>query len=230
LRFDSISGEKRLEVATNNAILFVASNKGYNMSNLEEKVEKRLEQEGRGYVFTRKDFQDLAPAGTIGKLLFRLKKKGEIRRLCRGLFDYPRVNPALGGELSPDLDLAAKAIARKFRWTILPFGNLAANRLGLSQQVPAQFVYLSNGPTKQSKVGNRTIHFKHARPKEIYADSEISGLVVQALRYLGKDHVNENVVAHLKKNLSHEEKKELLEQIHYSAEWIYEIVQRIAKD
>ena len=230
MRFDSLNGEKCLEAATNIAILFVASNKGYKMSNLEEKVDKLLEQKGRGYVFTRKDFQDLAPAGTIGKLLFRLEKEGKIRRLCRGLFDYPKMNPALGGELSPDLDLAAKALARKFRWTILPFGNLAANRLALSQQVPAQFVYLSNGPTKQTKVGNRTIYFKHARPKEIYADSEISGLVVQALRYLGKDNVNENTITHLKNNLSDEEKKELREKIHYSAEWIYEIIQQIAKD
>ncbi|HEY4477786.1 MAG TPA: DUF6088 family protein [Candidatus Paceibacterota bacterium] len=116
----------------------------------------------------------------------RLVKDGIIRKVGRGLFDYPKTNPVLGGELSPDMYLAAKAIARKFRWTILPFGNLAANRLGLSQQVPAKFIYLSNGPTKQTKVGKRTIHFKHARPKEIYADSEISGLIVQALRFLGK--------------------------------------------
>jgi hypothetical protein len=197
------------------------------MSNIREQIEKRIESAGRGFVFTRKDFQDIASSGSTGQILSRLVKEGMIRRIGRGLFDYPKMNPSLGGELSPDLDLAAKAIARKFRWTILPFGNLAANRLGLNQQVPAQFVYLSNGPTKQIKVGNRTIFFKHARPKEIYAVSEISGLVVQALRSLGKDNANDNTIAHLKKNLSHEEKKELLEHIHYSAEWIYEIVQRI---
>jgi len=197
------------------------------MSNIREQIEKRIESAGRGFVFTRKDFQDIASSGSTGQILSRLVKEGMIRRIGRGLFDYPKMNPAIGGELSPDVDLAAKAIARKFRWTILPSGNLAANRLGLNQQILAQFVYLSNGPTKQIKVGRRTIHFKHARPKEIYADSEISGLVVQAIRYLGKDNVDNNIISHLKKNLSHEEKKELLEHIRYSAEWIYEIVQRI---
>lgn len=200
------------------------------MNKVREQVEKRITDVGPGYVFTRKDLQDIASAGSIGQILSRLVRDGIIRKIGRGLFDYPKVNPVLGGELSPDMDLAAQAIARKFRWTILPFRNLAANRLGLSQQVPAKYVYLSNGPTKQTKVGNRTIHFKHARPKEIYADSEISGLVVQALRYFGKDNVNDNTIAHLKNNLSHEEKKELLKHIHYSAEWIYEIVQRITKD
>jgi hypothetical protein len=66
--------------------------RGFHMSNLREKIENRLEQEGRGYVCTRKDFQDFGPAGTIGKLLFRMVEEGLIRRLGRGLFDYPSVS------------------------------------------------------------------------------------------------------------------------------------------
>ena len=200
------------------------------MDNIREKIEKRFEHEERGYVFTRKDFQDIAPAGTIGKLLFRMIEEGVIRRIGRGLFDYPKINPALGGQLSPDIDQAAKAIARKFRWSILPYGNLAANSLGLSQQVPAKITYLSDGPTKEVKIKNRVIYFKHARPKEIYADSFISGLVVQALKYFGKDRVGDEIIFHLKQKLSHNEKSELLENIRYSTEWIYEIVQKITKD
>jgi hypothetical protein len=57
------------------------------MDKLREKIGKRLEQEGRGCVFTRKDFQNLSPVGTIGKFLFRLEKEGKIRRLGSGLFD-----------------------------------------------------------------------------------------------------------------------------------------------
>jgi len=121
------------------------------MDNIKKQIEKRIIGMGQGYVFTRKDFQDIAPAGSIGQILSRLVKDGLIRRIGRGVFDYPKTNPVLGGELSPDMSLAAKAIARKFRWSILPFENLAANRLGLSQQVPAKFIYLSNGPTKQTR-------------------------------------------------------------------------------
>lgn len=200
------------------------------MNNTREKIEKRITDAGPGYVFTRKDFQDISTAGSVGQILSRLEKDGLIRRIGRGLFDCPKTNPALGGELSPDIHQAAKAIARKFRWSILPFGSLAANRLGLSQQVPAKFIYLSNGPTKQVKIGKRVIHFKHARPKEIYADSAISGQVIQALKYMGKDNVGDEIITHLKQELSSEEKTELLDNIHFSTEWIYEIVQRIAKD
>ena len=200
------------------------------MNKLREQIERRITDSGRGYVFTRKDFQDMASSGSIGQILSRMVKDGMIRRIGRGIFDFPNTNPALGGQLSPDIDQAANALARKFRWSILPYGNLAANRLGLSQQVPAKLTYLSNGPTKEHRIENRVIYFKHARPKEIYADSYISGLVVQALRYFGKDRVSDEMIAYLNQKLSHNEKTELLKNIHHSTEWIYEIVQKITKD
>ena len=200
------------------------------MNKIREQIERRITDAGPGYVFTRKDFQDIASSGSIGQILSRMVKNGIIRQIGRGIFDFPNTNPALGGQLSPDIDQAARAIARKFRWSILPYGNLAANRLGLSQQVPAKLTYLSDGPTKEIKIENRVICFKHARPKEIYADSFISGLVVQALRYFGKDRVDSEIISHLKQKLSHNEKTELLENIQYSTEWIYEIIQKIVKD
>jgi hypothetical protein len=200
------------------------------MNKLREQIERRITDSGRGSVFTRKDFQDIAASGSVGQILSRMVKDGMIRRIGRGIFDFPNTNSALGGQLSPDIDQVAKAIARKFRWSILPYGNLAANRLGLSQQVPAKIVYLSNGPTKEHRIENRVIYFKHARPKEIYADSYVSGLVVQALRYFGKDRVSDEMIAYLKQKLSHNEKIELLGTIHYGTEWIYEVVQKITKD
>jgi len=200
------------------------------MNKTRKLIEKKIIDTGVGYVFTRKDFQGIAPSGSVGQILSRMVKDGIIRRIGRGVFDFPKVNSSIGGRLSPDLDMAAKAIARKFRWSILPYGDLAANNLGLSQQIPAKLTYLSDGPTKKINIGNRTIYFKHARPKEIYADSYISGLVVQALRSLGKNGTNNQVVAYLKQKLSGNEKKELLKNTHYSTEWIYETVQKIAKD
>ena len=200
------------------------------MNRIRDQIEKRITDAGPGYVFTRKDFQDIASSGSIGQILSRMVKDGLIRQIGRGIFDFPTINPTLGGQLSPDIDQTARAIARKFRWSILPYGNLAANRLGLSQQVPAKLTYLSDGPTKELKIDNRVIYFKHARPKEIYANSYISGLVVQALRYFGKDRVGNKVIARLKQKLSRSEKNELLENIHYGTEWIHEVVQKIAKE
>lgn len=51
--------------------------------------------------------------------LTSLTRRGIIRRVRRGLYDMPKVNRALG-ELSPDIDEAARAIARRQRWKIVP--------------------------------------------------------------------------------------------------------------
>ena len=199
------------------------------MDAMRKKIAGRIKAKGRGYAFTRKDFQGLAPTGSIGKTLSRLVEEGAIRRLGRGLFDYPRVNQALGGELSADVDQVAQAVARKFRWMIMPEGSLAANQLGLSQQVPAKIVYLSDGPSKKVQVGNITIRFKHARPKEMRAESYASALVIQALRHLGKSNVHRKVIDLLRQRLSAKEKANLLKDTRYGADWIHQVAQQVAK-
>ena len=88
------------------------------MNKTRELIEKKITNAGSGYVFTRKDFQDIASSGSVGQILSRMVKDGVIRQIGRGVFDLPNTNPALGGQLSPDINQAAKAIARKFRWSI----------------------------------------------------------------------------------------------------------------
>lgn len=195
---------------------------------LRESIERKLKKYGRGYAFTRKDLLDLASSGTLGRVLARLVEDGTIRRIDRGLFDYPRINKKLGGRLSPDIDQVAQALARKFRWTIVPQGALAANRLGLSQQVPARYVYISDGPTKQVEVGNRTIRFQHARPKDLRADSVLSATVIQALRYLGCDAVDQSVIKRLHNKLAAKDHKRLVKDTRYSTDWIHQVAKQLA--
>ena len=132
---------------------------------MRNQIVKRIERFGPGKAFSAKDFLDIASRTTIDVALASLTSDGKIRRIRRGLYDMPRVNPALGGKLSPDIDEAAQAIARRQRWKIVPEGAWAANLLGLSTQVPSKIIYLTDGPSKEVEIGRRSIHFKHARPK-----------------------------------------------------------------
>ena len=194
---------------------------------LKEAIKKRLQKHGRGYAFTRKDLTDMASSGTMGRILARLVEDGTIRKIDRGLFDYPRVNNKLGGQLSPDIDQAAQALARKFRWTIVPQGALAANRLGLTQQVPAKYVYLTDGPTRDVKIGNRTIRFQHARPKDLRADSPLSATVIQALRHLGRNAIDSKVIRHLSQALPAPARKRLIEDTRYGTDWIFQVAKQL---
>jgi predicted transcriptional regulator of viral defense system len=106
----------------------------------------RIDRFGDGKAFSAKDFLDIASRTTIDVTLANLTQTGKIRRIRRGLYDMPKVNPSLGGKLSPNIDEAARAIARRQRWKIVPEGAWAANLLGLSTQVPSKIIYLTDGP------------------------------------------------------------------------------------
>ena len=160
--------------------------------------------------------------------LSALLRDNVIRRVRRGLYDVPKVNPNLGGALSPDIDQTARAISRRHRWTIVPEGAWAANLLGLSTQVPAKIVYLSDGPNQKVLIGRRTIHFKHARPQILGKQQGTSTLVIQAVRYIGKKRLDDNLILRLRSLLSEADRRRFLKATRFGVDWIYKAAQKIA--
>ncbi len=200
------------------------------MESVSDKVLKRIQRKGRGFAFSGKDFLDIATRPSVDKALSGLVKSGRIRRLLRGVYDYPRVNEKLGGELSPDYDQVARAIARNTATRIEPSGNWAANLLGLSTQVPGRIVYRTNGTSRAYRIGSQTIVFQRAAPKELRAKSPIGSIVVSALRSLGRNRVDDEVIAHLRHRLSSRDRKVLLRDARYGEDWILEAVKKIAAE
>jgi hypothetical protein len=199
------------------------------MQTMRDQIVARIERLGEGKAFSAKDFLDIASRTTIDVTLAELTLDGTIRRVRRGLYDMPKVNPALGGKLSPDIDEAARAIARKQKWKIVPEGAWAANLLGLSTQVPAKIIYLTDGPNNEVPIGRRSIYFKLARPKAMAGLGGKFALVVQALRYLGKESVGPREIATLRAALSPAEKRKLVKDTRFGVDWIYEVAKRIAE-
>jgi hypothetical protein len=189
----------------------------------------RIDRFGDGKAFSAKDFLDIASRTTIDVTLANLTQTGKIRRIRRGLYDMPKVNPSLGGKLSPNIDEAARAIARRQRWKIVPEGAWAANLLGLSTQVPSKIIYLTDGPNIEVPIGRRSIYFKHARPKAMAGLDGKFALVVQALRYLGKDGVGVPEIEKMKAELTPAEKRKLLRDTRFGVDWIYKVASQIAE-
>ncbi len=144
----------------------------------------RARANGRGSVFTPTDFLDLAGRAAIDQALSRLIKAGKLRRLARGLYDFPKVHPTLG-PLSPAPDDVAQALARETSSLVQIAGARAANVLGLSAQVSAQSIYLTNVPSRRVLLGKRVVDLRHASPKHLIAPGSPAGTVVQALRHVG---------------------------------------------
>lgn len=196
---------------------------------VQNKVIDRIYGKGRGWVFTPKCFLDLGSRNAVDQALVRLLQDGTIRRLTRGIYDYPKRHPQIG-LLSADPDAVAKAISEKDETRIQPSGAYAVNRLGLSQQVPAKIVYLTDGTEKAVIVGNQKIQLRRTTPKNMATAGSISGLVIQAFRYLGKGGVTAAHIATLRRTLSKDDRKRLLKDRIYAPSWTHGYFAEIARE
>ena len=198
------------------------------MNPVADTITRTIRAKGRGWVFTPKDFLRVGSRATVDQTLSRLSRKGMIRRLSSGLYDYPKQHPQLG-MLSPSADDLAQAITAKKGDRVFPSGAAAANSLGLSTQVPAKPVYLTNGPSKTYKIGTRTISLKHARIPIFNRLSDQANLVIQALAYMGKDNIDVHTVQLCAKFLSDKDVKKMLTVIPQLPDWLTAIVMEIQK-
>lgn len=154
------------------------------LASVPDRIMKRARSAGRGGVYTPSDFLDVAARAAVDQALSRLVKTGKLRRLARGLYDFPKVHPKLG-QLSPAPDDVAHALARETGSLVQIAGARAANVLGLTTQVPAKNTYLTDGPSRRVVLGKRVVDLRHASPKHLIAPGSAAGTVVQALRHVG---------------------------------------------
>jgi hypothetical protein len=145
------------------------------------------------------DFCDLGSRAAVDQALSRLARAGKIRRLKRGVYDYPKRHPHLG-RLSPNLDEVARAIARKNGHRIQVAGARAANALGLSTQVPARTVYLTDGQSRTVMIGNRTLQFRHS--SKLAAPGTAAGNVAQALHHVGRSGITDTMAREIRSRIS----------------------------
>jgi len=193
---------------------------------IDNKVLSRIYGKKRGWVFAPIIFLDLGSRAAIDKILGRLVKSGTIRRLARGLYDYPKKHPDFG-DIPPNYERIAQALAGRDNLKIQPSGAYAANLLGLTEQVPAKIVFLTDGSNRKVLIGKRKIVLKRTTPKNMATAGKISGLVIHALRYLKRNYVDSTVIEKLKDKLTEKNKKQLINDIRYAPEWIGDIFRQL---
>src|SRR5262245_14073245 len=98
---------------------------------IDSKILATIHRRGHGSVFVPADFLEIGSRQAVDLALHRLARKGKIRRLARGVYDFPKEHPVLG-PLLPSAEAVAKALAGRDRTRLQPAGAYAANVLGLS--------------------------------------------------------------------------------------------------
>jgi len=188
-----------------------------------------IAQHGRGYVFTPTEFLHLAPRASVDQGLFRLVKRGQVKRLARGLYVYPEKNP-LVGEVPPSPLAVVNALARAGGAETQVSEAAAANALGLSTQVPGRVVYFTNGSPRTRRVGNTVIQLKRGSPRRLAGAGTPSGMVMQALRHLGSTGVNESVIEQLRHRLPPKERRALSRLLPLAPAWMRPAIEKIANE
>lgn len=197
---------------------------------LYEKVFYFISGHGRGWAFSSNDLIKKFDRQQIDSTLSDLVKAKKIRRVARGIYDYPKYSELLQKELSPDIEQVAQAIGRKFNWRIEVSGESALNILNLSTQIQAKYIYLSDGPNKSYKLFNDVeIEFKKSVLKDIGFRYKESSLIVQALKSLGKEHITNEIIEKIKEQIEPKIYEKILKDTQSTTVWVYEIIKQICK-
>ncbi len=197
------------------------------MANLANTIIKRIRAKGRGLVYTPKDFLDLGSRSAVDQALSRLVRRGLIRRLTRGIYDYPKISPRLG-PLSPSPQALAKTLADRTNSQLQVTGAHAANALGLTTQVPAHVVYLTSGKSMRFRLGNQMIELRHASPRNMVGAGTPIGMIIQALKHLGSDNIDVRTIDKLRRKLSANDKRALKKDIDSVPDWLRPFIADIA--
>jgi hypothetical protein len=179
-------------------------------------------------VFTPKHLADLGSRDGVASALKRFKANGVIRLLARGLYDYP-VQDAVLGAVAPSADAIARALVVRDAIRLQPSGAYAANLLGLSTQVPSRVVFLTDGPACRVRIGKREIILQHTTPRNMATAGRKSGTLIQALRYLGKDRVDDHVMTILRRQITEEDRDAICKDLIHAPAWIADLLRPLTE-
>ena len=200
------------------------------MSSYMEIISNKINSFDSHKVFFANDFLDIASNATVRQILKRLADEDKIKRVIDGFYYNPSYSELIGEYEAVSIHELALAIARKYNWNIAPCSSIALNLIGLSTQVPTHYKYISSGRYKKYTIGDTVLEFKKVNPGEIANMSLKTATVIQAIKSLGKENINSEVVQKIREYLSEEEISDLMDEAKSVPSWIYEVIRDISED
>jgi hypothetical protein len=151
---------------------------------LKSQMKRRIDEAPITKVWTPVDFLDLGNRDAVDKTLQRMVANGDLRRICRGLYDRLRMNALTGQNATPDYRSVIEAVGRRDQVRLLIDGMTAANDLGLTHAVPGHVVVHTDGRLQPIHLGQLTLLFKLTAPSKLYWADRPAMRIVQSLYWL----------------------------------------------
>lgn len=198
-------------------------------NSIDAKVSRYVKRCALGTVFLPDTFAVFGSRAAVDKALQRLVADGVLRRLSRGVYDKPRHDDLLG-TLWPSVETIVKAIAGKDKLRTQPTGVYAANMLGLSEQVPAKVVLLTDGISRNVQAGPMQIRFQRTTPRQMAAAGKLSGLLIQAFKSMGVKHITPAHIERLRQNIPAVERVKVMKDLALAPAWMRPLLREIAEN
>ena len=157
------------------------------MSSLPRRIMKLATGSPEGTLLCPSALLHLGNRAAVDQALSRLARKGELMRICQGVYVLP-IQTRFGPR-PPAVEKVIASLSGIWGETIVPCGGAAANALGLTTQVPVRSVYLTSGPNRKLTLGELTIELRHAPRWQLAAPYRPAGEAVRALSWLGPGEV-----------------------------------------
>lgn len=186
-------------------------------------IKKKIESSRRGKLFFPDDFTSFASSDAIRSALVRLCRAGILIRVAQGIYYYPKIDTKWGsGIIPPSIEDIANGIAKRDKVRIAPTGAYVLNLLGLSTQVPANVVFVTDGSGRRVSIGKgRGILFKHTSGMRTFAyRSHLMLLIVTALREIGESNVTDRQMASIKRHLANVSQEDFQKDIQLAPIWV----------
>ena len=198
-----------------------------NDKNIKTTILNRIERSPEHSIFFLNDFARITSLETVRKVLSQACDAGLLTHIAHGIYVKPMMSRF--GEVPIPLEKIAEEIAARDHVQIMPTGSTAANMLGLSTQVTMTVSYITTGASREIKIGNRSIRFRRAAPRNFAYKGRTIPLIVQAFKELGKDNIRENELSAISRYMSMANDKETFtEDILLAPMWIQNLIKNTA--
>jgi len=198
------------------------------MNSVHQEILTKINALQSGSIVFPTDFRGMGTEDAVRQVLSRIAKEGKIERLAHGIYFLPKEHPTFG-KLYPSLEEVAEAIAEHEHIRIRPAGAYALNKLGLSTQVPAKLVYITDGQARQIKIGKGGVKFKPVTPKKFGMKGPISGLLIQALEELNPSQISPEMKYQIQQLLAKESPENLMEDIKLASAKVNDLIVKLLK-
>ena len=188
-----------------------------------------VEQAKEGTILIPDDFATCGTPDAVRAGLSRLCRSGKLNRFAKGIYYIPLYDKWDGTLREPSLDAIVLKIAQRDNARVIPTGAYALNKLGLSTQVPANIIYITDGSARQMKFGNgKSITFRHSNDLSNFAyQSQLMQLAVLAMREIGEKAITEEQKGIIKNMIKeHVTEQDFNHDIVLAPTWIKTILQR----